>query len=104
MCRRKIRRGALITSLDQLAKCDWIIVNIKTSGSTAKDKPMSRGWWISWQLQMVMTYIKQGYLHEGIRLTNGEYFEGMSEEKLLEKFGDEIRAEGLEKWKERKVA
>jgi len=55
---------------------------------------------------MAQTYIEQSVLYEGIRLTNGEYYSHLSDEKLVEKFGDEIRAigmvlsENLKIWKE----
>jgi len=89
--KRKIRQGELITSLDQLAKCDWVIV---------RGKPLNRGWWRGWQLSMAIAYIEQQVLYEGIRLTNGEYYDAIDDEKLLERFGDEILAVGMKAWKE----
>jgi len=95
--RYKIRKGELITSLDHLAKCDWVIV---------REKRLSRGWWRSWQIGMAQAYIEQSVLYEGVRLTNGEYYGHLSDEELVEKFGDEIRAigmvlsENLKIWKE----
>ena len=98
--KRRIRQGELITSLDQLMKCEWVMVG---------GKPVARGWWLNWQLRMVMNYIQHQAIYEGIRLTNDEYYEHLTNEKIEEKFGDEILPwdheyeEKFKAWKEQPV-
>jgi len=84
--RRKIRKGKLITSLDQLAKCEWVIVN---------GKPLQRGWWLSWQVRLALHYVKNKAVYEGIRLTNGEYYGHLTDEQLPCRLKDEIGITGV---------
>jgi hypothetical protein len=79
--KRKIRKGALITSLDQLAKCEWTII---------RGKPQHRGWVQSWQLRMAAGYINSGTAYEGVRLTNGEYYDKLTDKQINEKLGTEL--------------
>jgi len=87
--RYKIRKGELITSLNHLAKCDWVIV---------REKRLSRGWWRSWQVGMAQAYIEQSVLYEGIRLTNGEYYNHLTDEQIGLKFEEEIDLSGVLPW------
>ena len=82
MRRKKLRQGAMITSLDQLARCDWIIVH---------GKPYNRGWVQSWQLRMAKGYVDSGRAYEGIRLTNGQYYPTLTDEQIKSRFCDELR-------------
>lgn len=81
MRKRKIRQGKQITSFDQLVSCDWVIVH---------GKPYHQGWVTSWQIGMAKAYLKRGVAYEGIRLTNGEYYEDLTDEQLIERFGEEL--------------
>ena len=56
---KKIEKGDLITSLDELVKCEWIIV---------REKPYHRGWFMSWQFNMTNNYLKQNQIYAGIKI------------------------------------
>lgn len=81
MKKRKLQQGPLITSLDQLARCEWVIIH---------GKPYNRGWVASWQFRMVKAYVDSGRAYEGIRLTNGQYYPGITRDKAAERFADEL--------------
>ena len=53
--------GNVITSLDQLQKCEFIIV---------RGKPLHKGWFYSWPLRSAMRYIEQGLAFEGIKVSD----------------------------------
>jgi hypothetical protein len=51
--------GPVITSLDQLYRCEFIIV---------RDKPMHKGWFMSWPLRLAVLYIEsRSGIYEGIK-------------------------------------
>jgi hypothetical protein len=79
--RKKLKKGVLITTLDQLAKCEWIII---------RDKPYHRGWFSSWQLSMAMGYLTHGMAYEGIRLTNGEYYQKLTHEQIFDRYATSV--------------
>ena len=83
MSRRKFKKGARITSLDHFANCEWIITHGKT---------YTRGWAQSWQFLMVKNCISNGWVYEGIRLTNAEYYSHLSDKRLKERFNEEFHA------------
>ena len=82
MRKKKIQQGALITSLDQLSRCEWIIIH---------GKPYSRGWVLSWQFRMAKMYIDGGYAYFGIRLSNGQYYDKLTDAQIKERFDAELR-------------
>jgi hypothetical protein len=82
MSKRKLRQGAMITSLDQLARCDWVFV---------RGKPYNRGWVLSWQLNMAKRYVDHCIAFEGVRLTNGQYYLKITDSQIKERFSDELR-------------
>lgn len=80
---RKLRCGNLITSLDQLYRCSYVIVH---------EKPYHHGWVAAWQLRMAMLYIERKAAYEGIRITNSEYYPKITIVQALDRHGDEIHA------------
>lgn len=52
--KRKYRKGAKITSLDELAKQEFIYFG---------DKITHAGWFMSWQFRLAEMYIKRGWLY-----------------------------------------
>jgi hypothetical protein len=82
MYKRKLKKGELISSLDKLAECDWIIIH---------DRPYNKGWFRAWQLNVALRYISKSIVYEGVRLTNNEYYEGLTEKQLMQKFREEMR-------------
>jgi hypothetical protein len=82
MSKRKLQQGAMITSLDQLARCEYVFV---------RGKPYNRGWVLSWQFSMAKRYVDSGIAFEGIRLTNAQYYPKITYTQIKERFGDELR-------------
>ena len=60
---RKYRKGAKITSLDELAKQEFIYVH---------DKITHAGWFISWQFRLAYSYIKRGWLYYAEKEKNNQ--------------------------------
>jgi len=52
--------GKVITSLDQLWQCEFVLVH---------DKPIHKGWFSSWQMRLAALYVNSGRVYEGIRIT-----------------------------------
>jgi hypothetical protein len=52
--------GKVITSLDQLYKCDFIIL---------WGKPYHKGWFMSWQFRMLAMNVEAGKIFEGVKVT-----------------------------------
>lgn len=52
--KRKYRKGAKITSLDELAKQEFIYFH---------DKITHAGWFMSWQFRLADRYIQRGILY-----------------------------------------
>jgi hypothetical protein len=81
MKKRKLQCGPLITTLDQLEKCEWVIIH---------NKPYNRGWVVSWPLRVAAMYVKSGVAYEGVRLTNGQYYHNYAKAKIKSRFADEL--------------
>lgn len=58
MYKRKYSKGKQITSLDELAKQDFIFVF---------DKITHGGWFMSWQFRLAKSYIDRGCLYYAIK-------------------------------------
>lgn len=56
--KRKYRKGAKITSLDELAKQEFIYY---------RDKITHAGWFMSWQFRTAEMYIKYGFLYYAVK-------------------------------------
>lgn len=63
MSKRMFKKGAAVTSLDELFKHDYFIVCGKT---------LCAGWCRSWQVQMAQDYIRHGVIFVAERITNEE--------------------------------
>lgn len=57
--KRKYRKGAKITSLDELAKQDFVYFY---------DKITHAGWFMSWQFRLADQYIQRGCLYYAERI------------------------------------
>lgn len=66
MAKRKYRKGKPITSLDELAKQEFIYLH---------DKITHRGWFGSWQFSLVQRYIERGLLFYAVKNDMGGYDE-----------------------------
>lgn len=58
MSKRKYRKGGKITSLDELAKQEFVYFF---------DKITHCGWFCSWQFRLVQRYIERGMLYYAVR-------------------------------------
>ena len=56
--KRKYQKGEPITSLDELAKQEFIYFS---------DKITHHGWFMSWQTSLAKRYIERGWLYYAIR-------------------------------------
>ena len=61
--KRKYRKGAKITSLDELAKQNFVY---------CLDKITHQGWFDSWQFSLARRYIECGWLYYAERITDDE--------------------------------
>lgn len=57
--KRKYRKGAVITSLDELAKQEFVYVN---------DRITHTGWCLAWQIGLALRYIKNGCIYYAERI------------------------------------
>lgn len=62
MTKRKYRKGEKITSLDELAKQEFVYFF---------DKITHCGWFMSWQLRLAESYITRGFLYYAIKNEGG---------------------------------
>jgi len=92
--RRKVRKGNPITSLDHLIKCDWTIFG---------DTPISRYRWGRMMVTDVYDYVTQGVVFEAVFITNGEFYKHLTDDEILDTFGNEVKKIGIEEWKEQPV-
>lgn len=81
MSRRKYKKGALVKSLDELLLHEYFIVNGKTQ---------HRGWVQSWQLGLARLYIERGCVYVAVKLTNGEYYSGKSDDEIQSMLEDDL--------------
>ena len=81
MSKRKYKKGKLVTSLDEFFQHECFIVNGKTQ---------HRGWCQAWQLGLARLYIERGVVYVAERLTNGEYYSGISAEEIANMLDDKL--------------
>ena len=61
--KRKYRKGAKITSLDELSKQEFIY---------CFDRIVHNGWFGSWQFSLARRYMERGWLFYAERITNDD--------------------------------
>lgn len=61
MSKRKYQKGKLITSLDELARQDFIYVGNQV-------RPVNCGWFMSWQFRMVNDCVQKGLVWKAERV------------------------------------
>lgn len=61
--KRKYRKGGKITSLDELAKQEFIYFF---------DKITHAGWFTSWQVRLAQRYVERGCLYYAERIVDNE--------------------------------
>ena len=77
--KRKFRLGALVKSTDELFENDYFMLR---QGN--KWKTVHNAFVRSWQVQFCFKQIQRSYLRVAERLTNAEYYAGMTDGELFD--------------------
>lgn len=75
MKKRKFKKGSQVVSVAEIPEHDWFIVRGKTT-----HREVLR----SWSIRTCEQFIDHGTIFIAQRLTNGEFYEGMSDEEIME--------------------
>ena len=75
MSKRKFKKGAQVVSTAEIPEHDWFIVLLGRNGKT-----MHREVLRSWSIRTCEQFIDHGFVFVAQRLTNREFYEGMSDE------------------------
>ena len=89
MKKRKFKRGDQVVSVAEIPEHDWFIVKMG-----ARDKTMHREVLRSWSIRTCEQFIDNGRIFIALRLTNGEFYEGMADDEIKEMLD---RLTGVEK-------
>lgn len=77
MKKRKFKKGPQVVSVAEIPEHDWFIVKAGTW-----DRTMHREVLRSWTIRTCEQFIDHGMIFIAQRLTNGEFYEGMSDEQI----------------------
>lgn len=77
MKKRKFKKGPQVVSVAEIPEHDWFIVKAGTW-----DRTMHREMLRSWTIRTCEQFIDHGMIFIAQRLTNGEFYEGMSDEQI----------------------
>ena len=77
MKKRKFKKGPQVVSVAEIPEHDWFIVEAGTW-----DRTMHREVLRSWTIRTCEQFIDHGMIFIAQRLTNGEFYEGMSDEQI----------------------
>ena len=77
MKKRKVKKGPQVVSVAEIPEHDWFIVKAGTW-----DRTMHREVLRSWTIRTCEQFIDHGMIFIAQRLTNGEFYEGMSDEQI----------------------
>ena len=77
MKKRKFKKGPQVVSVAEIPEHDWFIVKAGTW-----DRTMHREVLRSWTIRTCEQFIDHGMICIAQRLTNGEFYEGMSDEQI----------------------
>lgn len=77
MKKRKFKKGPQVVSVAEIPEHDWFIVKAGTW-----DRTMHREMLRSWTIRTCEQFIDHGMIFIAQRLTNGEFYEGMSNEQI----------------------
>lgn len=79
MSKRKFKKGERVLSIAEIPEHDWFIVLLGRNGKT-----MHREVLRSWSIRTCEQFIDHGFVFVAQRLTNREFYEGMSDEEIRE--------------------
>ena len=77
MKKRKFKKGPQVVSVAEIPEHDWFIVKAGTW-----DRTMHREVLRSWTIRTCEQFIDHGMIFIAQRLTNGEFYGGMSDEQI----------------------
>ena len=77
--KRKFKVGPLVRSLEEVCQHNYFMLR---QGS--KWRTIHSAFVRSWQIQFCLQHIQRGYLRVAERLTNEEYYEGMTDDEMLD--------------------
>lgn len=77
MKKRKFKKGPQVVSVAEIPEHDWFIVKAGTW-----DRTMHREMLRSWTIRTCEQFMDHGMIFIAQRLTNGEFYEGMSDEQI----------------------
>lgn len=77
--KRKYKQGDRVDSVAELLEHDWFIVRF---GSDTKTMHKAVLW--EWRLRLCQQAIDGGRIFIAVKLTNGEYYEGMTDEQIAD--------------------
>lgn len=79
MSKRKFKKGVQVLSVAEFLEHDWFIVNGKT---------FHKSWCTSWSLNLAQLYVDRGVAYIAERLTNGEYYQNLSDKEIQERLDE----------------
>lgn len=85
MKKRKFKKGPQVVSVAEIPEHDWFIVKAGTW-----DRTMHREVLRSWTIRTCEQFIDHGMIFIAQRLTNGEFYEGMSDEQIRRMLEDRM--------------
>lgn len=83
--KRKFKRGNQVVSIAEIPEHDWFIVLLGRNSKT-----MHREVLRSWSIRTCEQFIDHGMVFIAQRLTNGEFYEGMSDDKIRDMLEDNL--------------
>lgn len=83
--RRKFRVGPVVHSFEELFQHDYFMLR-----HGRKWKTVHNAFVRSWQVQFCFQQIQHSYLRVAERLTNAEYYAGMTDDELLDMFETDV--------------
>ncbi len=84
--RRKFRVGPVVHNLEEVFQHDYFMIRQERNKirQESKWKTVHCSFVRSWQVQFCSNQIKKGNLHVAERLTNAEYYAGMTDDELFD--------------------
>lgn len=86
MSKRKFKKGKQVSSLDELFEHQHFVVQY---GPRSPERTVHAGFILSWQVRMAQLFISDKRIWVADRLTNGEFYDGKTDEEMKEIVGEE---------------
>lgn len=78
--KRKYKQGDRVDSVAELLEHDWFIVHC----GHRTTKTMHKAVLLEWKLRTCQQAIDSGRIFIAVKLTNGEYYEGMTDDQIVD--------------------